>query len=328
VKALGLSLGAFGLCTVTMLAGCGQSQSTIQTPQVAPQGTPLPPMPTGIRPAGWLSPQAVTGGALIYVAYYSASEVLIYPEAGGQPVGEITDGVSAPYGPYVDQNGTLYVANRSSNTVTTYPAGSTSPSNTWSQDLNSPLYPIVDGDGDLFVSNSGNGTIVEYQPGSTSAYKVLQTPGSEVDGMDFDSKGNLYAAYRTGSEKREAAIEEFALGTTQGTVLITKMSAPQGLIVDSSGNILVVETTGKTSGLDFFPRKHKKPSKVIAAPSGDALTQLAMEANQSKLFASAIYDEWGVFTIPYPFSPSGTLAELIQTPSVIEGVAISNGQTF
>ncbi|HEY1868654.1 MAG TPA: hypothetical protein VGG70_10200, partial [Candidatus Cybelea sp.] len=149
----------------------------------------------------------------------------------------ITSGVSNPWGLYVDKNGTLYVANQTGS-VTVYPAGSLYPSATYTQNLDRPLYPIADQYGDLFVGNAGtSGTVVEYLAGSTSTYRVLQTPGTEVDGMDFDQQGNLYVAYRNGFTG--GSVEEFAPGSTQGQILGMTIRQPQGLIVDAEGNIVV-----------------------------------------------------------------------------------------
>ncbi|MGC2407064.1 MAG: hypothetical protein WA431_11710 [Candidatus Cybelea sp.] len=89
------------------------------------------------------------------------------------------------------------------------------------------------------MSNQHGGTVVDYLSGSTNAYRVLQTSGAEADGVDFDSQGNLYVAYRTSDRKRHS-IEEFAPGSTHGKVLGMTLNEPQGLIVDNRGNILVV----------------------------------------------------------------------------------------
>jgi len=263
-------------------------------------------------------------GPLIYLAAQDASEILIYPETGGQMVGEITAGVDFPYGLYVDKDGTLYVANEGNNTVTAYAAGSTKPSKTWSQDLQDPHYPIVDGSGDLFVSNRIGGTVVEYLSGSTNAHQVLHTAGAEADGMDFDSQGNLYVAYRMSDRKRHGSIEEFAAGSTQGKLLKMTLNEPQGLIVDNSGNILVV-ATGGADRVEVFQPGHKRRSREIPAPNG-TLTQLAIEADESELFVSDL--SGAVLTIAYPFPSSGTLGQLLQSSYLIQGIALSNGQTF
>lgn len=320
-----------------LFAGCGQSQPELGQSQAAPQAplsrafsaTPIPPPPTGIRPQGWLSPSAkrpnTSSNPVIYVAQQFNSGVLVYPETGGPSIGDITDGVFGPYGLCVDKNGTLYVANEVGNTVTAYPAGSTTPSTTWSQDLDNPLYPIVDGSGDLFVSNQGNGNVVEYRPGSTAASQVLKTPGKETDGMDFDSQGNLYVAYRKSNLRRNGGIEEFAPGTTQGHILPMKLNEPQGLIVDASGNIIVV-VTGHADRIELYKPGHRLWAQKIPAPQGATLTQIAIEANQSELFAATI--EGSVSTIAYPFPPSGTLTQLEDAGFGIQGIALSNGQTF
>lgn len=147
--------------------------------------------------------------ARIYVADQGYSKVLIFSESDGKQIGSITDGVNHPYGLYVDRQGNLYVANEGNNTVTAYPPGSRSPSITWSQDLDNPHYPVVDAKGDLFVSNQGNGTVVEYLSGNASTYQVLQTAGAQTDGLDFDSQGNLYVAYRKDDNIQSGASKNF-----------------------------------------------------------------------------------------------------------------------
>jgi hypothetical protein len=326
MKPLSLRLGTIGLCAGTMLAGCGQPQPPAQVLEAAPQDTAFPSAPTGIRPPGWISP-AARNAARIYVADQGDSSVLIYSEAKGKLVGEITDGVSSPYGLYVDQHGTLYVTNWGNSTVTAYTAGSKSPATTWSQDLSYPMYPIVDADGDLFVSNQHNGTVVEYLSGSTSADEVLQTPGREADGMDFDSEGNLYVAYRTSDIKRSGGVEEFAPGSTQGKTLPMKLIAPQGLIVDRLGNILAVETGGRDRIVLFPPgRKYKTREVTVPGSAQSTLTELAIKAQEKELFASSL--EGYVFTTAYPLPVSGVLSVLLRAPSTDQGLALSNGQTF
>ena len=303
----------------SLLIGCGEAQSTVGSQAIPGEAV------GNLRPA-YASPEAKNGKPVIYVAEQSASAVMIYPEAGGQPIGEITDGVNGPYGLYVDKSGTLYVANEDGDTVTAYPAGSTVPSMTWSEDLNNPHYPIVNASGDLFVSNQGNGTVVEYRPGSSSAYQVLQTQGTQADGMDFDQQGNLYVAFRTNDARGKGGIEEFAPGTSQGEVLRMKLNEPQGLIVNNSGKIAVVET-GKAHRVNVFLNSTKERAFLkIPAPPGETLTQLAIEGSETELFASAL--DGSIFTIAYPLQASEEWNMLLQAQPVVQGIALSNGQTF
>jgi hypothetical protein len=208
---------------LVILAGCSNSSKPSQSfsvPAVAPRpkGTSIPALPRGPRPAGWLSAEVrkAVPGANIFVT--SGSKVLIYPAKppGASQKGSITSGVDAPWALYTDQQHNLYVANQSgknggSGSVTVYPRLSVTPSATYTEGLGRPLYPIVDRYGDLFVGNGENGdknagAVVEYRVGSTTAYQLLQTPGDEVDGMDFDTQGNLYVAYRDSRASPRAAL--------------------------------------------------------------------------------------------------------------------------
>jgi sugar lactone lactonase YvrE len=198
----------------------------------------------------------------------------------------------------IDQNGNLYVANQGNNTVTVYPSRSTSPSVTYSQDLSRPLYPIVDAHGDLFVGNANTGTVIEYPSGSTSASEVLQTAGHEADGMDFDLQGNLYVAYRNASYGIDSSIEEFAPGSTQGTILGMSLNQPQAVVVDNKANILAVETGG-TNRVDFFPPGATSPKFTVDLPPPGDPTQLAMPEKEAELFVSS-WTTGDIYVTHYP----------------------------
>lgn len=289
------------------------------------------PAARGPAQAGWLSAllQQNTSGPYLYVA---AGKVYIYPESGynQSPVGKITSGVSNPYGLFVDQSGNLYVANQGKATVTVYPPGSTTPSATYSQDLVRPLYPLVDQYGNLWVGNGldrhcATATIVEYQAGSQSAYEKLDVPGGEVDGMDFDQAGNLYAAFRA-CGRHPGGVEMFAPGSTQGHQLSVKVHQPQGLIVDSAGNLLVVDT-GDHNSVDFFHPGHEFPEYRIRLPNGNVPVQIAITSDESRLFVSC-YNTGNVYYTNYPLNASSTWSIEDHVSGTAQGIALSNGQTF
>ncbi|HEX3671466.1 MAG TPA: hypothetical protein VHT92_07170, partial [Candidatus Cybelea sp.] len=233
-----------------LVAGCSAANQASQNPALPSSGgadasTSVPivdgsPAPTprkGPISAGWLSPslRSGTSGPVAYVAQENNDDVLIYPEVGTNqaPIGQITSGISEPWGLWVDKNGNLYVAD-SSGKVTVYAPGSVTPSATYTKDLYRPLYVIADQFGDVFAGNgngSNGGTVVEFLPGSADAHEVLKTPGTEADGMDFDQQGNLYVAYRGGAKRGGlGSIEKFAPGSTQGQVIGMKVHQPQGLV--------------------------------------------------------------------------------------------------
>lgn len=273
-----------------------------------------------------------TSGPYLYVAAEHANEVLIYSESGSyqSPIGMITSGISSPYGLYVDRSGNLYVANQSPPTVTVYAPGSTSPSAIYSQDLVRPHYMVVDQYGDLFVSNAPlqdchKATVIEYEPGSQVPYRRLHVPGYEADGIDLDQQGDLYVSYRFCRDRHVGGIEKFAPGSTQGEDLGVRDYDPQGLIVDSAGNVVVVETQ-KWAGVAFFrPGKRHREFK-LKLPSGLVPVELAITSDQSELFVSS-FDGY-VYATNYPITSSSTWSVVEQVPDTPQGIALSNGQTF
>lgn len=271
----------------------------------------------------------------MYVSEEYDNEVVAYPEPtpAGSPVETITDGVNTPWGLCVDQNENLYSVNQTG-TVTEYPYDSITPSATYSQDLGRPLYCVVDRHGDLFVGNgngssSNGGTIVEYKAGSTQADRILQTPGTEVDGMDFDARGNLYAAYRGGSGKQGTSIEEFAPRSRTGTILGMQLNQPQGLIVDGKGNIVVVnEKSPGDNYLDVFAPGTKRPSLRFRQPKGGYPIEIAITEDGGSLFTTT-FNTGGVYEVPYPLRKGLTWTQLQDDPyGLQQGIALSNGQVF
>lgn len=298
------------------------------------EATPLPASPRRAALPGWLAPDSQSKSEpLLYVSVEEASEILIYPEAdyNHSPIGMITSGVSDPWGLYVDKNGNLYVANQS-NTVSVYPPGSINPSAVYSQGLCHPLFPMVDRQGDLFVANgrscgSGPATVVEYPPGSSTPYRVLQLPATEVDGMDFDAQENLYVAYRVTAKRGHGSIEKFAPGSTQGQILGMTVHKPQGLIVDAEGNILMVDTSKTTRDVVAYAPGARYPNVRVKLPHGSIPNQIAITQDETKLFVSS-YNDGYIYVTNYPLTKYSTWTVLEHPGSIIQGVALSNGQVF
>ncbi|MGC9993550.1 MAG: SMP-30/gluconolactonase/LRE family protein [Candidatus Cybelea sp.] len=283
--------------------------------------------PRGLRLPASLFSDAKTGRYLAYVSTLrtGADAVSIFPEKPEQyqvPFGRLTDGVSFPYGLYIDAKGNLYVCNWNENTVTKYKLGSSQPSTTYTQDLSAPLYPILDAKGDLFVSNS-NGTVVEYMGGSASNPRVLQTDGTEADGMDFDKRGNLYVAFRGGVYGD--SIDEFTNGLKRHRILGMVLHWPQGLVVDKNGVILVVSVSTRYGNqIDEYLPRSKSPKLTLDCSA--SLVQLAINREENRLFVSSI--EGIVYEINYPLKQGAAFRIGVNSGSSGEGVALVNGQTF
>jgi hypothetical protein len=294
------------------------------------RSSPPPLVRKGPKAHGWLSP-AAKRGYLVYVA--DGNAIMIFPERGvnPKPVGEITDGIESAYGLYVDRSGNLYVCNQYGNNVEVYAPGSTTPSRTYTEDLQRPLYPIVDGKGSLYVGNADNGTVVVYPRGSTTPSEVLHTDGSEADGMDFDTSGNLYVAYRTYySYYGTGGIEVFPKGSTQGHEIGISLDQPQGLIVTNNGTILAVQT-GYGQQIDVFAPGTTTPSLQLQVPYTP--TQMAITQAERNLRVSTLSPEGYVYGIVYPLvGPNGEPHPLRERDeggtNIVQGLALSNGQYF
>ena len=317
------------LVTALVCAGCSTQDRSlaVNAPNVpAAYGTPgATIVPAKTR--GWLA-RPYLPKRLVYVA--AGSQVMIYPERGGQkkPLGEITQGVSSAYGICFDRAGNLYVANQYGDNVTLYPPNSLSPTKTFSGSLARPLYPLVDHFGQLWVSNADNGTVVEYSRDGSHVKQILQTPGVEADGMDFDSNGNLYVAYRT-SPGGNGSIEEFPAGSSTGTVLGMTLDQPQSVIVMPTGTILAVETGGPNR-IDVFPPGYTLP--VLQVGVSKVPTQLAVTDTYGSVYVSSFTND-SVYVTPYPLQTHGDpnhLHEKIDASGfgTVQGIALNNGQVF
>lgn len=296
----------------TPFSGGAQSQFR-QSPNVGPSPPPQRPAPAG---PGWLSPQAARGDQLIYVA--NDNEVVIFPKRGldQQPIGEITKGVTYAYGLFVDSEKTLYVCNQYESSVTVYPAGATTPSITYRHGLSRPLYAAA-GPDRLYVGNGNTGRIAVFKLGDTKLLHTMDTLGEEVDGLNFDGAGNLYAAYRRSNATNAGGIEMFPRGSRHGEDLGMKLTAPQGVAVDPSGNILVVETQG-FNRVDVFAPGHTTPSitrKVPSTPTGIALGVL-----EQRLYTSTLSST--VYISGYP-SLEGILLKTDDSLYGVQGLAVS-----
>jgi DNA-binding beta-propeller fold protein YncE len=307
------------------LPNFAHAQAGLQRFRGAPivKGTPLPTTFGLARSVGSFSPSA--GKAYLYIADQSNNQIDIFPLHGNnQPqVGTITAGMNFPYGLWYDRGAhELYVANQIGNTVTVYAHGSSQLSRTYSQSLSRPLYPIVDRHGELYVGNANGGTVVEYLAGSTNVYQVLQTPGTEVDGMALDKQENLYVAYRSSGQ---GSIEEFAPGSTQGQILGMTLDEPQGVVVDPRGNIIATET-GPTNRIDVFAPGSQIAKLEVPMASGGVATELALDCNEEILYVSS-FSNGTAYGVNFPL-PGQSLFVKDQVSGIIQGVTIDNNQNL
>jgi hypothetical protein len=319
---------ALTVSAAALFAGCGGQPPIAETAPFQLQGDAASPLPGGAalhNMSRQLPRYPRRSKPLLYVADDYPFSIDIFPLTGpNQPqIGSITDGVDRPLGLSVDSNKSLYVANEPHlsygwGTVTVYPFGSTSPSMTYSK-VNRALYALADSTGHIFVSGQNNwaakGHVLEFNAGRNRVIARVQL-GSETDGMAEDGQGNLYVAYRG---KASGSIAEFGPGLTNKRHLGVRIDQPQGLLVDSAGNIIVVESAADR--IDVFPPGAKTPSVTVTISGIGNLTELAMQSSETTLWVSS---EGGfVYSMPYPLTASTVPTEYEQINAGFNGIAVT-----
>jgi hypothetical protein len=314
--AIGAGLLALPACAPTGSTSTGlsgtQSPALRSSAIPRPWSTPLYQPSRGQKPLGWICKNC----SLKSVIYVAASDrVVIYPESGSDaaPIGAVSNQVGGAWGLFVDAKHDLFVANNGS--VTAYHSGELSPYIHYS-DGNRPMYVVTDPTGRLYAANR-NGTVTEYRAGQTKPDRTLTTPGVEADGINLDFANNLYVAYR--GQSGVGSIEEFAPNSSKGRVLGMQIVAPQGLQLDHSGNILVVETDNKQD-VEIFPPGSQTPSQVIAVVDG--VEQIVLREAQEQMYISNFIDN-NVYISPYP--QSDFQLKIDSGLGGVQGMALSNG---
>ena len=185
-------------------------------------------------------PQGIRRDHVVYVADIDFNAVFIYPQEGKnqQPIGEITNGISGPYGLCVDAKGNLYVSNFLSSQVQLYKKGSDTPSKTYSIGITNPGALTLGKDGTLYVVSAAG--VTEYENGSLTPTRTLSDfSGGAPTGVATDAENNLLVTYVTPTS---ADVRMYAPGSSTGTNLgLQGLTYPRGIALDATGNYVVSE---------------------------------------------------------------------------------------
>lgn len=309
-----------GSCVLAVaLSACASAGNPAQVGDA----TSALPLPAGLgkaRGPGWMSKAARNPNAhLIYVSDFVAGVVRIYPEKGSNPapIGEITDGISGPFGLSVDGSGDLYVCNVGNFTVTEYPRGST----TYSFQYTGIGYPYsvtaLPG-GQIDVVDEDPGQIMEFPKGSSRPR--LRIPIEHPSGVTLDPEHNLYVAYNTGAHGGGPGyVNEYAPHSKAGTKLAFTLGWATNDAFDGDGNLLVADQQGPPIAIDVFPPGASEPSQQITQGLVDPV-YLAFSKQRNRLFVA---DPGASAVLVYDY-PSGTLVETLNNGlTSVYGVAVS-----
>jgi sugar lactone lactonase YvrE len=189
--------------------------------------------------------------------------------------GASANSLSSPQGVTVDSTGNLYIADAFNVRVLVYAPGSTTAFRVYggiSARFNQPFGVAVDSASNVYISDWGNNRVLVYASGSTTAFRVYGQLGSfasgtannggisasslsSPEGVAVDSAGNVYVVdqfnnrvlmYVSGSTtafRVYGQLGNFTSGTANdGGISANSLSSPEGVAVDSSGNLYIVDS--------------------------------------------------------------------------------------
>jgi len=238
---------------------------------------------------GWLSEDAKTGAAKVYVTDDAANAVYIYKAASPTaPIGTITNGLSEPLGSFVDGSGKLYVANLGSSSVTVYAPGKTAPSKTYTSGLSEPIGVAVGSDGTIYVSEFEAGAVVEYYKGKSTPSLTLSVP--EPEGVALDSSNNLYVSYNGSSG---GAVLKFKPKAKTGTDLGITVQFSGDVKLDKKNDVILEDQIAQT--VNFYRPNATLPYKTIAV-GGDAY-KLALNSYETSVYVATVNPAVNIYGI-------------------------------
>jgi prepilin-type processing-associated H-X9-DG protein len=184
-----------------------------------------------------------TGGNL-YVANYSAGNILKVTPGGASSIFASGFATSTVRGMAIDAVGNLYVGSLSS-------LIKVSPTGTWSTFATpgpSTIYGLaIDNAGNIYVpSYTTANTILRVTPaGAVSTFVNTNSLLNQPVAMVFDTAGNSYVTnYASGTSGAGTLVKVTPSGTV--TLLASGFSAPKGLTIDTAGNLYVANETLNT----------------------------------------------------------------------------------
>lgn len=193
---------------------------------------------------------------------------------------------NSPGGVVVDHSGNVYVADTGNNVirmidgsgnVTTFSGSSAGIAGlidgpNLSAEFRGPTGIAIDSSGNLYIADSGNNAIRKISNGSvtTIAGSLIGNSGfadgtgtdalfSNPMGIIVDASGNIYVADTGNNRIRKIVIDPLTgistvttiaggatVGSTDGAGSSARFNGPQGLVLDSSGNLYVADTGNNT----------------------------------------------------------------------------------
>ncbi len=278
----------------------------------------------------WVKAANGAPAQLLYISDSGNNVVNLYNPAGSSqtPIGQL-GGFAQPEGMYVDPNRNLWVSNTNDQQVLGYHKGGLFPYKTLTDTTGYP--DDVCGNrasGTLYAADiqsapsEGFGQSIDvYAHGSAIPTKILTDPNSEyLFFCAVDSHGNLFVSLynQSGNYYTSGEIDEFKVGQTTPTVLITGLYYPLGIAFDKYNSLIVADTFAQQMYV-FDPPYTEGPATSF--PFGGYIAQIALNSAETSLWGTDALKTYG-----QEFSyPGGTVQDDTSTSELYEplGAAMS-----
>jgi hypothetical protein len=300
---------------LAFLVGC--SGATVFAPNLAP-----PQGDTRLRQHTASYYSCPAGRTLEYVSENATNviDIFVGKFAGQAPCGQLTSGVATPWGVFVDaKTHDLYVANEGASNILVFHRGQTSPYNTYSDpSIQYPVDVAVTNDGTVVASNDmGN----SESTGSLSTW--IKGPNGGTFVGNFPMTNSFRGRYVSARNDGTVYFDDIDLTTNDGALwsvscpagacgVQTKVAgllhdSPGGLEFDSTGDLIVVESSTENHGTaDTFELPNPSPSTF---PMNGTTWAMALNRQDNHLFVSDVRHSEAV---EYMY-PSGVLVGFVKT---------------
>jgi len=137
--------------------------------------------------------------------------------------------LNGPLSVAVDSAGNIYIADTGNNALRKITSAGLI--QTLTTELNTPSYVAVGPDQSVYVADTGNNRVLQFTPaGAVNTVTQVLSPA----GVMVDSQGNVYVSTQSSVVKLSS--------TGVSSILLAGLSAPRGLALTPSGDLLVCET--------------------------------------------------------------------------------------
>lgn len=278
-------------CAVAV-SGCG---GALQSDRAV-----LPAQTRAVPNAGWISAEARTAKALLYVAdptgspsYSGVIDIFALHGLKYKLVGQISDD-NNPQGMTTDAAGNLYVTDIgvategvAVGTIKVFPKGAIQYSRLIVPADWVPFDIAVGRDGTMYVANIAPigyfnpGSVSVYPPSASQPSRVLQFKNFQVLGITLHGRSNtIYVAYN-GTGGTGGGINEFVHARGKPKNLGVSYGAPWSIREDGLGNLLACSGDGL---IDIFSEASGGLVKQISVPNGAMFE--AFNKSQRTLFVT------------------------------------------